>query len=78
MRTVLLASLTAFEKMLRTELAGACPDADQQQLAAVSQALMALYFNLDALSPLQPPQQWRDSSREAADMLINLLEKGAS
>ena len=77
MRTALLHSLTSFEAILHKEVTLAYPQAHKTQAAAVSQALMALYFNLDSLSPLQPPQQWRDSSRYAAELLIKQLQAGA-
>ena len=78
MRKALLDSLIAFETLLRDEIKTAHPRADKTQVTAVSQALMALYFNLDALSPLQPPQQWRESSRHAAEMLIQQLKQGGN
>ncbi len=76
MRAALLDSLSTFEAILRKELELAYPQAANKQHAAVAQALMALYFNLDSLSPLQPPQQWRESSRHAAELLITLLKAG--
>lgn len=73
-RKTLLDSVVRFEQFLFNELKESYPASTKQQLSAVSQALLALCFNLDALSPLSPPHPWRVSARDAADMLIRGLE----
>lgn len=76
-RQVLLKSMMAFEALINAELSGAYPKAGKSEVDAAAQAIIALYLNLDALSPLQPPQHWRDSSRRAADIFISQLKQGA-
>ena len=74
MRKALLGSLSNFEQFLSVEVAAAYPEAGERKIAAVAQSLMALSFNLDSLSPLQPPQRWRLASRDAAMILIASLD----
>lgn len=76
LRQHLLGSLVSFEQLLQAEIRAAFPGTTPPRVAAVAQGLMALYFNLDALSPLQPPLAWRMAARAAAEMLVAGADTG--
>ena len=69
----LLAFVTDFEKSLSTELMRAYPKADLKKCGAVATGITAIYFNHDAVMPLQPKPNWRKKSRAAAELLLDAL-----
>lgn len=50
------------------------PDASQKNIDAVSFGIISLYFNLDSLTPLSIPSEYRASARHAADILLKGLD----
>lgn len=69
-RAKLSGAVVRYEAFLREELARAFPSATPDRVAAVAQGLMALSFNLDALSPLAMHETWEGAARDAANLLI--------
>ncbi|WP_420549691.1 TetR/AcrR family transcriptional regulator [Curvivirga sp.] len=73
LKPLLLSSLTSFisciEKFLKRT--SSCEDTDR--IFAVTQGVIAIYFNKDAYNPLHPPQRWEDGNIKAANLLLELL-----
>ena len=75
MRDPLLASLERFLMVIERALVRAVPGAPQAQVRAVAQGIAAAHVNLDALSPMNPPAQWRADLKQAALILALHLER---
>ena len=73
-RAEMSGAVARYESFLREELARAYPATAPDRVAAVAQGIMALSFNLDALSPLAVHETWKVASRHAADLLIDTLD----
>lgn len=73
-RQPLLDSLTHFFDMIDIVLMRSAPGAPIAQVRAVTQGIAATFVNLDALSPLKPPAEWREDLRQAAMILAASLE----
>lgn len=73
-RAEMSGTVARYESFLREELARAFPAAAPDRVAAVAQGVMALSFNLDALSPLAVHETWKVASRHAADLMIAILD----
>ncbi len=74
MRAPLLASLSRFLDVIDRNLRRVAPHADTVQIRAVTQGIAAPYVNLDAMSPLTPPTEWRIELKQAAKILAASLE----
>ena len=73
-REALLAWIQRFIDAIEAELAVAFPSAAEGKITAAGHGIVALYFNVDSLHPLQPPKYWDRAARTAADMLIQSLK----
>jgi AcrR family transcriptional regulator len=60
-----------FENMIVAEIATEWPKADAQACQIAATGIAAIYFNSDALFPLDPPAHWRANQRLAAQFLVN-------
>ncbi|SDQ87903.1 TetR/AcrR family transcriptional regulator [Pseudovibrio sp. Tun.PSC04-5.I4] len=49
-------------------------DVDKESAEIVAHGIVAIYFNIDSLAPLQPPQEWRRYAKKAAQLLLRSLE----
>ena len=61
---------TVFLRMIRHIF----PDADPDLTAVVTTGVIGIYFNVDALQPLEDSYELRNISREAAHRLLSLLK----
>lgn len=75
MRAPLLDSLSRFLEVIERALHRVAPNADSKQVRAVTQGLAAPFVNLDAMSPLNPPPEWRIEMKQAAEILAASLEQ---
>jgi AcrR family transcriptional regulator len=73
----LLGSLERFLDVIEAALARMCPGADPASVRAAAQGISSAYVNLDAMSPLSPPSEWRAELRQAAEMLAASLDGSA-
>ncbi|WP_421703087.1 TetR/AcrR family transcriptional regulator [Aliiroseovarius sp.] len=74
MRDPLLRSLARFLDVIEQALSRAVPAAPRGLVRAVAQGIAASHVNLDALSPLSPPAEWRAELKQAAMILAAHLE----
>lgn len=74
MRETLLQSLERFLNVIENALRRVAPQADAALLRAVTQGIASPYINLDAMTTLNPPAQWRDELKHAALILASCLE----
>ena len=74
MRAPLLDSLVRYLEVIQDVLRRAAPDAQPARIGAVAQGVSALAVHAEALSPLEPPPDWRDEQKDAALLLISTLE----
>lgn len=74
-RDVLLQAIKRFIDAIDQEIAKSHPTADAGHRKTTAHAIANLHFSVDGLSPLNPPTEWRDHARSAADILIRSLEK---
>ena len=74
MRQPLLSSIDRFIGLIASFLRRTCTTRRQQQLNAVAHGLAALFMSSDALSPLDPPLEWRQATQRGALVLVNSLE----
>ncbi|WP_271952836.1 TetR/AcrR family transcriptional regulator [Ruegeria faecimaris] len=74
MRQPLVDSLEQFFEVIEVVLKRAFPNAPPAQIRAVSQGISATYVNLDSLTPLNPPEVWREELKQAATILAASLE----
>lgn len=72
-RDGLLDCITRFEAALALEAAKAFPQAANVRCREVAAGLTAIYFNMDAIAPLQPPKTWLRTQRRAAMALLEGL-----
>ena len=63
-----------FNRLLRNELTAAYPNATRPAIEAVSFGVLGIYFNVDALAPLQLPKRFGAAARRAVEQLIGTLE----
>ncbi|MEM7428207.1 MAG: TetR/AcrR family transcriptional regulator [Pseudomonadota bacterium] len=66
--------VVSFDDRLFTELQTAFPSRKEDALRAVSFGIISLYFNVDALSPLDVPSRMADAAKSAALRLVDSLE----
>lgn len=69
-REVLLGTYSAFLELVSRCLRNSLPDASAEDIAALAQGLAALSANLDSMTPLAPPGEWRIAARRAAFLLL--------
>ena len=74
MRAALMDSLERFLNVLTATLVRIAPAADATQIRAVAQGISSNFVNLDSLSPLSPPPEWRQELKQAALLLAGTLE----
>ncbi len=74
MRQPLLSSIDRFIDVIASFLRRTCTTRRQLQCQAVAHGLAALFMSSDALSPLDPPPEWRQAAQRAATTLVNSLE----
>ena len=74
MRQPLLSSIDRFIGVIASFLRRTCASRRQLQFNAVAHGLAALFMSSDALSPLDPPPEWRQATRRSATILVNSLE----
>ena len=72
-RTVMLSCIARFLSFVEDELSAAYPRATAPEISSAAFGLVSLYFNLDSLAPLQPPEAWRTSSQRVARAVIQSL-----
>ena len=77
MRTALLDSLNRFLDTLGNTLQRLAPAAKSETIRAVSHGVSSCFVNLDSLTPLSPPSQWRQDLKQAALLLVGTLETPA-
>jgi len=63
-----------FDRLVGKELSTQYPGAKPSAIAAVSFGLLSIYFSVDAFGPLQLPDQFSKSAKQAAWRLINTLQ----
>ena len=73
LRAPLLGFVHDFESRLAAEIVGERPEADEKDVRTVASGVAAIYFNTDAVMPLRPRVEWRNTQRAAAQMLIDNL-----
>ncbi|MCA0858814.1 TetR family transcriptional regulator [Phaeobacter italicus] len=74
MRAPLLGSLSRFLEVISKALSRTAPAAGAGRVRAVAQGIAAPLVNLDAMSPLNPPAEWREDAVSAAKILAASLE----
>lgn len=67
--------VSRFESAVAREVARAFPKADNDQCLKVAAGVTAIYFNADALAPLNPPKSWLDTHRQTIAMLVDALDR---
>lgn len=77
LRAPLLGFVHDFEARIAVEIAAERSAADKRDIRTIAAGVSAIYFNTDAVMPLRPGVDWRDTQRAAAQMLIDHLS-GAS
>jgi AcrR family transcriptional regulator len=77
MRQPLVDSLAQFLDVIELVLRRAYPDVSAIRIRAVAQGISATYVNLDSLTPLNPPEAWREELKQAALILASSLEARA-
>lgn len=78
MRQPLLSSINRFIKLIETFLRRTSTARRKSQREAVAYGLAALFMSSDALSPLDPPPEWRAATKRAARALVDSLETSRS
>ncbi|MGV6805258.1 MAG: TetR/AcrR family transcriptional regulator [Ruegeria sp.] len=73
-RKPLLGFVVDFEDRLASEILRQSPDACKTRIKAVSAGVTAIYFNTDAVMPLQPGSTWREQQRCAAQLLLDAVQ----
>ena len=73
-RAPLLESLKSFLDVIERALLRMAPKADRALVRAITQGIAAPYINLDAMTPLDPPAEWRIELKQAAMGLAASLE----
>ncbi len=73
LREPLLGFVYDFEARIAAEIMNELPAANVQGVRAVAAGMSAIYFNTDAVMPLRPRAEWRDTQRVAAQMLLDHL-----
>lgn len=73
LRRILLRWYEDFEAALAGELRAAYPAAAEEAVGAVATGLTGIYFNVDSLTSLDPPETLRAHARAAALRLIGTL-----
>ena len=73
LRTIILRWYDDFEAALAGELRAAYPAAADEAVGAVATGLTGIYFNVDSLTSLDPPEALRKRARAAALRLIGTL-----
>ena len=74
MRSALLASMERFTAVIDSYLLRNVAGGAKTKSQAIAHGLAALYMSSDALTPLDPPSQWRAALKRAAFTLINTME----
>ncbi|WP_420584808.1 TetR/AcrR family transcriptional regulator [Ruegeria sp.] len=74
LRQGLMDSLTDFFDVVEAILRRAAPDALDISIRAVTQGISAIFVSMDALTPLNPPEEWRAELKQAATLLASVLE----
>jgi AcrR family transcriptional regulator len=69
----LLAFIFEFEKMIAKEIMLEKPTADIENCNIAASGLTAIYFNTDAVRPLNPPTYWQEYQKRAAINLVDAL-----
>lgn len=75
LRDPLMRCLTGYLDVIEAALRRYAPHAPEARVRSVTQGIAAAAVNLESLSPLDPPGEWRDELRGAAQLLIASLEK---
>jgi len=70
----LLETMVRFLAVLEETFKRTCPDADAERIRAVAQGVSSIFVSFDSLSPLKPPETWRDELKSAALLLTSSLE----
>ena len=63
-----------FDELIAAELSAHYPHASRSAIEAVSFGLVGIYFNVDALGPLQLPARFDAAAERAVWRLIQTLE----
>ena len=66
----LMGFIEQFEQAIMREILGEYPGADLETCKAAATGVAAIYFNHDAVLPMNPPAPWRQRSKTAAQMLV--------
>ncbi|CAM3747132.1 TetR/AcrR family transcriptional regulator [Parendozoicomonas haliclonae] len=74
LRQVMQVWVVQFSQELKDILHHDYPQASEQNLDAVAFGLTSLYLNLDSLQPLALVNQYRDATRDAAMLLVEILK----
>ena len=64
-----------FNDRIKRELASEFPDNDDMTLNAVATGIAGMFFNSDALVSLGGMKQLHDASKQAALLLVSVLEE---
>ena len=75
MRQPLVDSLEDFFEVIEVVLKRTSFNVSTAHIRVVTQGVAAAYVNLDSLTPLNPPDAWREELKQAALILIASLEK---
>lgn len=73
MRAVLLDSLKRFLDVLVSNLHRLATEAKPETIRAIAQGISSSFVNLDSLTPLSPPEEWRRDLKHAALLLVGTL-----
>ena len=73
-RRPMLDSYFRFLDVIAATLRRLSPDASDNRVRAAAQGIASALVNLDAMSPLAPPAEWRDELKRAALILAASLE----
>ena len=73
LRGILLRWYDDFEAALAAELQAAYPAAEEDAVRTVATGLTGIYFNVDSLTSLEPPEALRKRARAAALRLVGTL-----
>jgi len=72
-RPALLDFVHGFEKRIADEILLEKPHADAENIEIAASGLTAIYFNIDAITPLNPDKTWCSRQKSAAQMLLKGL-----
>jgi AcrR family transcriptional regulator len=69
----LMAFVTSFEAIVSSELKSSKPESDPKHCDIAAAGITAIYFNYDAVTPLNPGQDWREKQQQAIRWLLDAI-----